>query len=203
MKKKIWLTEKGSIKKRFVYMSFEEVREHFEDMIYKKIRQTNNRFIFNPIEEDDFKQELEIELWRAYQDYDPSTGYCFSTYLEYKLRKGVRRATFSRYSKKNQHNGIFSINSPINDDGFKIEDMLSTSDTTFDNIAYNELLSLILSSVKEDEIEALKVLLDRKEYSISDYAQKFGITRQGADKRVRKLRNKLRKVISKKYLGIA
>lgn len=206
-KKEIWLTEKGEsgqeTKKYSIKMTFEEVREHFTPMIYQKIRQTNNRFIFNPVEEDDFKQELEIELWRAFEDYDPSTGNCFSTYLEYKLWKGVRNVTFSRYSLKNQHNGIFSINSPINDDtDLKIEDLLSTPDNTFENIAYSELLSIIIKNVSKGEEEVLKVLLNRKEYPVSKYAEKVGITRQAANQRVIKLKKKLQNIIAKEYLEI-
>jgi len=182
-------------------MTFEEVRKQFMPLIIKVMKQANNKFIYNQVEEEDFRQILEIELWRGYEQYDPSTKNCFTTYLYPKLKKGVRNATYHRYALKNQGTTI-SMNSGIGDDDLKLEDLLSTDDTSMDNIAFNELLDIIRKNVDEDEKDALRVLLDRKEFSVQDYANKYGITRQAANQRVVKLRKKLQKVISEQYLEI-
>jgi RNA polymerase sigma factor (sigma-70 family) len=186
-----------------VEMTFEEVRTQFMPMVFKSMKRANNKFIFNQVEEDDFKQELELELWRAYEAYDADSKNCFSTYLHYKLMKGVRNATYSRYAQKNQSNGVFSMSAPIGDDDLKIEDMIASDDTSFDNIARNELLSLIMKNVKEDEMDLLNIIIDVKANSVNDYAEKFGLTRQAANQRVNKLKKKLRAVIAKEYLEIA
>lgn len=182
-------------------MTFEEVREQFMPLVIKVMKQANNRFIYNQIEEEDFRQILEIELWRGYEQYDPTTKNCFTTYLYPKLKKGVRNATYHRYAQKNQGTTI-SMNSEIGDDDLKLEDLLATDDTSMDNISFNELINIIRENVDEDEEDALRVLLDRKEFSVQDYANKYGITRQAANQRVVKLRKKLQKVISEQYLEI-
>ena len=51
-------------------MTFEEVRESFKPMAFKAMKVANNKFVFNSVEEEDFMQELEIEIWRAYDQYD-------------------------------------------------------------------------------------------------------------------------------------
>ena len=183
----------------FKEMTFEEVREQFMPLVIKVMKQANNRFIYNQIEEEDFRQILEIELWRGYEQYDPTTKNCFTTYLYPKLKKGVRNATYHRYALKNQGTTI-SMNSEIGDDDLKLEDLLATDDTSMDNISFNELINIIRENVDEDEEDALRVLLDRKEFSVQDYANKYGITRQAANQRVVKLRKKLQKVISEQYL---
>jgi len=185
----------------FKEMTFEEVREQFMPLVIKVMKQANNRFIYNQIEEEDFRQILEIELWRGYEQYDPTTKNCFTTYLYPKLKKGVRNATYHRYALKNQGTTI-SMNSEIGDDDLKLEDLLATDDTSMDNISFNELINIIHENVDEDEEDALRVLLDRKEFSVQDYANKYGITRQAANQRVVKLRKKLQKVISEQYLEI-
>jgi RNA polymerase sigma factor (sigma-70 family) len=208
MKKEIWFSSEKERsdhvpKKYSVRMTFEEVREQFTPMISGIINHTNNKFLFNKVEEADFRQELEIELWRAYEAYDPSSGYCFSTYLYPKLMKGVRNVTYSRYSQKNKSIGaVLSIQAPINDSKLKIEDMLFTDDTSFDNIAYQELMSIILSNVTENEKDLLKIILDSREYSVADYAEKYDITRQAANQRKNKLKKKLQNVVAKEYLEI-
>lgn len=186
---------------RVLKMTFEEVYKKFAPMITKTIKKANSRFIFNQVEEDDFRQELNLELWRAYQSYDISTGNRFTTYLYYKLQKGVRNMTYSRYALKNQNNGVYSIHAPIGDDELKIEDMISIDDTSLDNIHFRELFDLIIKNITEEEKDILRVLLDRKEFSVVDYAKKYGITRQAANQRVVKLRKKLQKIVAKEYLG--
>jgi RNA polymerase sigma factor (sigma-70 family) len=183
-------------------MTFEEVREKFAPMVIKAMKRANNKFVFNQVEEEDFRQELELELWRAYEAYDPSTGNCFSTYLHYKLQKGVRNVTYSRYSLKNQHNGILSMHAPVGEDDLKLEDMFATDDTSMDNIAFHELFALIRNNVSKEEEDVLKVLLNKKEFSVVDYANKYGITRQAANQRVNKLRKKLQQIIAREYLEI-
>lgn len=183
-------------------MNFEEVREQFTPMVIRAMRKANNKFVYNQVEEDDFRQELEIELWRGFEAYDPSTGYCFTTYLHYKLMKGVRNATFYKYSKKNQHNGLLSMNATHGDDDLKLEDMFSIDDSSMDGLNTYELLDIIHKNTKQEEQEMLKILFDRENNTIQDYATKYGISRQAANQRLVRFRNKLRKVVKKQYLEI-
>lgn len=182
-------------------MTFEEVREQFTPMVIKTMKGANSKFIFNSVEEEDFRQELDLELWRAYDQYDPTKGNCFTTYLYYKLQKGVRNATYHKYSLKNRGVTI-SMNAPVGDDDLKLEDMFATDDTSMDNLAFKELIAIIQESIKPEEEDLLKVILDKKTFSVQNYADKYNITRQAANQRVNKLRKKLQKVIAEQYLQI-
>jgi len=183
-------------------MNFEEVKEQFEPMLFKHMKVANGKFVFNQVEEEDFMQELQIELWRAYEQYDSATGNCFTTYLHYKLQKGVRNATFSRYSLKNRNNGLVSMNASRGDDDLKLEDMFASDENTSDNITLKELTAIIRRNVSEAEEDALISLLNKDEFSVNDYAAKHNITRQAANQRIVKLRNKLRSIIAQEYLEI-
>lgn len=182
-------------------MTFEEVVEQFEPMLRKKIWNTNNRSSYNKVETEDFMQELMVELWRAYDQYQPELGYCFSTFLHYKLMKGVKTATYSRYSQKNKHKGLFSMNTPLNDSDFKLEDTFHEEDLSLHNLEYQELIRIIEDNLEEGDEELFRIIEDRSAYTVQDYADKYNITRQAANQRVVKLREKLRVVISKEYLG--
>ncbi|MCY8857450.1 sigma-70 family RNA polymerase sigma factor [Bacillus atrophaeus] len=181
-------------------LTFEETRKQFLPMIKKTIKQTNSKFVFNIIDEEDFSQELEIELWRAYEDYDFNYGTCFSTYLYYKLKKGVRNVTYSRYTLKNKNNGISSIDAPIDNKDLKLIDILPTIDYSLNNLVSNELIEIILENTPPKDRDALQVILDRETFSVSKYATKHQISRQAANQRIVKLRKQLQKVISEKYL---
>ena len=180
-------------------MSFDQAREQFLPMVWKTMRNANNKFIFNSVEEDDFMQIMEIELWRAYEQYEPERGLCFTTYLFPKLQKGVRNATYHKYSLKNQGISV-SMNAPMGDDGLKLEDMFVAEEDDMDGMEVNELTAIIRSNVSENEEELLQILLDKQQYTVQDYATKHNITRQAANQRVNKLKKKLQLVVSDQYL---
>ena len=182
-------------------MTFEEVRESFKPMAFKAMKVANNKFIFNAVEEEDFMQELEIEIWRAYDQYDFESGNCFSTYLHYKLQKGVRNATYYKYAQKNQHGYVYSLNAPMGDNELRLEDLFAEDDTSIDNLVYSELTTLIRDNLDEKEEEIFKMLVDKKHYPVQVYADKYGITRQAANQRVIKLKKKLQGIVSDQYLS--
>ena len=182
-------------------MTFEEVRESFKPMAFKAMKVANNKFIFNAVEEEDFMQELEIEIWRAYDQYDFESGNCFSTYLHYKLQKGVRNATYYKYAQKNQHGYVYSLNAPMGDNELRLEDLFSEDDTSIDNLVYSELTTLIRDNLDEKEEEIFKMLVDKKHYPVQVYADKYEITRQAANQRVIKLKKKLQNIVSNQYLA--
>ncbi|MED4262039.1 sigma-70 family RNA polymerase sigma factor [Priestia aryabhattai] len=182
-------------------MTFEEARKQFEPMVIKHMTDANNKFVYNAVEKEDFRQILDIEVWRAYEAYDIEQGNCFTTYLHFKLQKGVRNATYHRYAQKNQGTTI-SASAPIGDDELKLEDMFSTEDTSTDSIFFNELASIIKENVSEEEHEILQCLLNKKDFPVVDYAAKHNMTRQAANQRVKKLQKKLRQIVAQEYLEI-
>lgn len=196
MKKTILLSNGQAVE-----MTFEEVLKKFKPMLVKEMKRINNRFVFNAVEDEDFMQILKLECWKAFRDYDYTTGNCFTTYLYPKLQKGSRDATYYKYSQKNQ--GItISASAPIGDDELKLEDMFSIDDTSMNNIEAEELTAIIRSAVAQEEHELLMIILDRHQFSVADYAERHGITRQAANQRVVKLRKKLQAAIKEQYLEI-
>ncbi|MDG0860352.1 sigma-70 family RNA polymerase sigma factor [Staphylococcus equorum] len=182
-------------------MTFEEVRKRFYPTLRKEVRQTNNKFIYNKTEDADFLQELEIELWRAFNDYEVEKEICFSTYLHWKLKKGVKKATFYKYAQKNQHNGMYSMSAPIGSDDLKLEDMFSSETDSSEGIMYETLINIVKDHVKDNEQELLLMLMDIKKYPVQVYADKYGITRQAANQRLVKFKNKLQDAISNHYFN--
>lgn len=183
-------------------MTFEEVRKRFLPLAIKMAKREINKFVFDAPESGDFMQEMEIEIWRAYKDYNPDYGNCFSTYLYPKLRKGIRNATHSRYSLKNQ-GSTASMNAPMGDDDLKLEDLFSSNDSSMDNMQVNELTAIIRSNVsEEEEEELLLIILDVSNHPVQEYADKHGITRQAANQRVIKFKKKIQTSVSKLYLEI-
>lgn len=179
-------------------MTFEEVFVEFTPLIKRVMRKANNKFYFNKVEEEDFLQELYLELWRAYEKYDDIIGTSFTTYLYFRLQKGVRDVTYSKFSKKNQSIEI-SLDAPFKNPDFTLEDFLSIPDGSLNGILNSELESIILSAIDSGEEEMLQSLTNRKEFSIQQYADKHKITRQAANQRIIKFRNKLRKVVKEQY----
>lgn len=194
--KKILFSDKTS-----KMMTFDEVREQFKPMVWKMMKQANNKFVFNAVEEEDFMQIMEIELWRAYEQYEPERGLCFTTYLYPKMQKGIRNATYHKYSLKNQGVSV-SMNAPMGDDDLKFEDMIASEEDDMNNMEMNDLTQIIRSNVSEKEEELLMILLDKQSYSVQDYATKHNITRQAANQRVNKLKKKLQVLVSEQYLEI-
>ena len=93
------------------------------------------------------------------------------------------------------------MNTPLNDSDFKLEDTFSEEDLSLHNLEYQELIRIIENNLEEGDEELFKIIEDRSTYTVQDYADKYDITRQAANQRVVKLREKLRVVISKEYLG--
>lgn len=182
-------------------MTIEEALVKFKPMVIKEMRKANNKFIFNAVNEEDFKQILDIELWKAFEAYDYTTGNCFTTYLYYKLQKGKRDATYSRYALKNQGTSV-SMNAPIGDDDLKLEDMFASDDSSMNAIDAKELTAIILSNTSFEEVELLQIIMDVHNNSVQEYATKYNITRQAANQRVLKLKKKLQSIIKKQYLEI-
>lgn len=180
-------------------MTFEEVRKRFYPTLKKEVRRTNNKLIYNKIEEEDYLQELELELWRGFNDYDIDAGTCFSTYLSFKLQKGTRKSTYHRYSKKNQCNGIVSSSAPVGDDDLKLEDMFKTEGDSSDDVMYEALVEVIQNELEPGEEELLAMIVDIKNNPVKAYADKHEITRQAANQRLVKFKSKLQDSIKLNY----
>ena len=91
----------------------------------------------------------------------------------------------------------------MGENDLNLEDLLVTDDTSSDNLSYSELTAIVSENVTEEEDDALRSLLNKKEFPVQEYADKYGITRQAANQRIVKLKKKLQRIIAERYLEIA
>ena len=63
------------------------------------------------------------------------------------------------------------------------------------------MVSLKMKLKSDAERDMVEVFLDKKNYSISDYAEKWNITRQAANKRYNVLEAKLKKILTEDNLS--
>jgi len=184
-------------------MTYEEVREQFLPLLNKTVNRSNQKFNNGILEKEDFLQELEISLWIAYEKYDPGRNNCFSTYLHYRLMKGVDKVVSPAMTLKRKNDGVLSLDVSLSDDGeMTLKDTLISDFLVADDYQGRELYEIIQTAVGSEHEEILFSIIDPKAFPVSEYAKKNHITRQGASQRVRKIKRQLRKKISLEYLGI-
>lgn len=208
MKKVILVSNDGIVEA--IEMTFEEVFEKFEKLIFSEIGRTQRKMGYQ-IDPDEFKQIANIEFWKAFEQYDAEKGYCFTTYVHTKLRKASRDVIQPFFSKKgvSQRNSISveKFSSPSIEEESTLSKEVSRQmvidggRTSEDNMIGSELEYLVFSSLKSNEIELMQIILDVKEYSVTEYAERHSISRQAANKRVIKLKTKLQDIIKESYEG--
>lgn len=178
-------------------MNYREVRKQFTRLMHQLMNQSKNKSVYTSVEDDDFMQYLEFELWKAFRDYDPSRKACFSTYLYPKLKKAVRDATFSQYSAKNQAVVVSIDSNPSTLEDTVKEARAIPADV---DIEKEYLQSDLFAHLKEElepiEFDCVIHLVDKKEMSAQNIADKYNMTRQGANKRIRSVKSKLRTILA-------
>lgn len=190
MKKKIIISSQG-----VVVMSFEEVLKQFEQMIEKFANSTINKIVYNKPEKEELLQELHLQAWEAFKRYDITKGHAFSTYLVYRLQLGIGRGTAKLYAQKRTNTkGTVSLNEVMGgDDGeLELEGLLGEEDFDITSLAFREFLTELEKILTPVEKYMLKVLLDKGDFSVQDLADTLGMSRQGANKKIVKFKEKMK-----------
>lgn len=199
--KKFLFMENGS--KVAKDMEFEELYEYFFNSIQKESWSLVKRYSFLTKEEVD--QQFTIELWTAYEKYDLSKGQCVSTYIYWRFnraRSALLHPNIGSKKAKFKNEKVNSLDSKVaGEDSADFSNQKFESDSNYekmcqsqpDNSAIeNELFNLIdgfLPTTEEKDL--VRVLMDKKEYSVADYAKNWNISRVAANKRLNKLKGKL------------
>lgn len=187
MTKKIILT--GGVVKE---MSFNEVLHQFKDMVNQAANQTLNKIVYNKPEREDLIQELNLQVWEAYERYDEK--HAFSTYLHYRLQLGVNKYTMGNYAKKRQNKGITSLDEPVKGKGdanLNITEVIGDLDEDMVSLEFREFMDYLETILSGDELMILTCMINKKEFSVADLAIEWGISRVAANNRVRKFRERL------------
>lgn len=136
-------------------MNFEEVYKQFEKLAYKRALSWKKHYDL-----DEMVHIATIGLWKAYDKYDIEKGRFFFGYADMVIINELRmyhRKNKGRFSGNSKIKQIVSMDSIVNDDGFKLEDILAEDDATLEMLADNLLLSKILdkfSNKQKNHIEA-------------------------------------------------
>lgn len=180
-------------------MTYDEVLKQFSDMINKFAYEIVSNSIYNEIlEKDDVKQELLIGLWKAYLQYDVNAKTAFSTYLHHKLM-GKRSTVVSKVTAKKRVNesGTLSMNASVLEDGgeSELENSLGYEDDSIAAVEFSEFIKGVNQSLNKEDRLCLRVLMDKKSYSVNDLSEDLGMTRQGAAKKVNVFKEKMKNIL--------
>lgn len=208
-----------NVAKSFLYVNgetklktFDELYEDFFKMIQNEKWKLLKKYS-GKLDAAEVEQQFIIELWNAYVQYDIERGVCVSTYIFNKFKKARRDLLFANIlSKKSQfekdnitymqatkHNNEqddenhFS-NREFSEDSTYMQYKEIQPDLLFER---NELFESLLNLCEYDyQKDLLLVIVDRKNYTVADYAEKWNISRMAANKRAIVLTKKL-----KEFLG--
>lgn len=207
-KKQLIVKENGKLfKKDF---TFEEVVELFQGSIKKESWSMVRRYSFLNIEETE--QQFLIEAWNAFETYDITKGQCFSTHLYWRFKlasKVLLDANIGSKKAQNKKEREISLNITNGSEEFNTDfsNQMFESDSSFnqmDNLSADKLLigedmiSTLIVHLTEEEKDMLVVLID-DDYSVANYAEKWGISRMGANKRRAKLKEKLATLLKENF----
>ena len=184
-------------------MEFEDLYDHFFKSIQKESWSLIRRYSF--LNKDIVDQQFTIELWTAFERYDITKGQCVSTYIYWRFnraRSALLTPEIGSVKAKFEKSSINSLDKNVageNSSDFSNQKFESDSNCEHmrqeqpDNQAIEtELFSIIDNYLLNDEEKDLvRVLLDKKEYSVADYAINWNISRMAANKRLIKLKSKL------------
>lgn len=173
-------------------MTFEDILKQFDPMINKFAYVALEKIVFNKPEKEEMMQELRIQAWEAYRRYNGK--FAFSTYLVPRLQLGVQKATTKLYAKKRTNKkGIVSLNKIIGggESEQEFEGLLGEDDSEIASLEFRQFMNYLDKTLEPCERIMLKSLLDKDEFSIQNLADELGMTRQGANKKYNKFREKM------------
>lgn len=172
-------TEKGVER-----LNFENFKDKYQDILNDQIDIVSNKYK-KYLSDDEIKQHLLIDLWRMYESYDVERG-SIEDYIAYRF--GIsRRDIKNKVSKiKKRRKNFTSL----------IDDVV-IDETPEDNIITKNLIKYIYNYCDDDELELVDILIDKKEYTVIDYAKKHDLSRMTVYNRLNKLKDKIIKNLKK------
>lgn len=210
------MTTKAIILKNSIIseLTFEEVHEQFFNSIQNEAWKMKSKY-GNSVNIDELIQQFTIELWNAYNKYDVSLGYHFSTYAYHRFNKARRDILQERFlSRKAEWNeSVVSIDKQLgneeNSKAFSNQEFMEDEQYMQYKhyqpdvwVEEQELFNRIKDVLNSDEErELIVVLLDRKSYSVNDYAEKYNISRQAANKRLLSVKKKIKSFLENEIGG--
>lgn len=194
------------------HMEFAELHEQFFNMIQDESWKLM-RIYAGQLQKDEVEQQFTIELWYAFENYDYETGNSVSTYIYNRFLKAKRDLLYpimdSKKEKWNKKNASLDAKQ-TEDDRDDSSNKQFSCDDTFTQMEEQSaqallegegMMSIIFSHFKKSEdLDLIRILLNKKEFSVADYAKKYDVSRMGANKRLQKMKDKLSLILLEEWL---
>lgn len=194
------------------HLEFVELHEQFFNMIQDESWKLM-RIYAGQLQKDEVEQQFTIELWYAFENYDYETGNSVSTYIYNRFLKAKRDLLYpimdSKKEKWNKKNTSLDAKQTEDDRDDSSNKQFSCDDTftqmegqSAQTLLEGEgMMSIIFSHFKKSEdLDLIRILLNKKEFSVADYAKKYDVSRMGANKRLQKMKDKLSLILLEEWL---
>ncbi|TCO69535.1 sigma-70 family RNA polymerase sigma factor [Marinisporobacter balticus] len=172
-------------------LSFEEVYERYENLVYKRAQTYRNFYDI-----DDLKQTARIGLWNAYKKYDVSTGTAFGAFAdkvitnELRMFNRVRNVRFTRKTAKVK--GLSSLEEKLDN-----SEVQTVSDLIVDQTDFTE--KIIEKDIVVRAIDRIQKLSPKEQYIIFSYIK--GVKQRVIAEKIGVTQTAVAKVISRKLKG--
>lgn len=191
MKKQVILSN-GVVKE----MTYEEVLKQFNPMMNRFANSAIDKVVYNKPEKEELLQEMRIQAWTAFKRYDEI--HAFSTCLVPRLQHAIHKSTSKMYAQKRKKTGFeHSIDEVLSSEdgeggGFAYGSILGEEDAEMSSLDFREFISGLENKLTDAEKKMIRVLIEKEDgYSVQDFADDEGISRQGANKRLTKFKEKM------------
>ena len=172
-----------------VEMTLEEVVVRFNKQVTYFARKCESSISGSDFTREDYEQIGYMALVEAFINYDDT--YVFSTYFDTKL-KGERTKIISKIQAGKRRANLVSLDEPTKEgeDTTSLSDIIGTLDNAMEELAGDDLVSLIFSKLNEEE---KLIYLNIVEQGIRpvDFAEMINISKQSLNYKLKKLKEKL------------
>lgn len=172
-----------------VEMTLEEVVVRFSKQVTYFARKCESSISGSDFTREDYEQIGYMALVEAFINYDDT--YVFSTYFDTKL-KGERTKIISKIQAGKRRANLVSLDEPTKEgeDTTSLSDIIGTLDNAMEELAGDDLVSLIFSKLNEEE---KLIYLNIVEQGIRpvDFAEMINISKQSLNYKLKKLKEKL------------
>lgn len=200
--------KKFMLKNEDVYFDFDELYVQFYNAIQKETFKMKSKYggLFS---KNELEQQFTIELWNAFDTYNYEMGTSISTHIYYRFALARRELIRNQFltNKAKFRNESQSLDKEIfsqKGDSIDLYDTGSFSEkvqTPEEKLLDDDFLELV-SSVCENEADAdlIRIMLDSKDFSVQNYADKYDMSRMGVYVRLKSIKKKIKKVLDEENL---
>lgn len=200
--------KKFMLKNEDVYFDFDELYVQFYNAIQKETFKMKSKYggLFS---RNEIEQQFTIELWNAFNTYDYEMGTSISTHVHYRFALARRELVRNQFltNKAKFRNEAQSLDKEVfsqKGDSIDLYDTASFSEkvqTPEEKLLDDDFLELVSSVCKnEEDADLIRIMLDSKDFSVQNYADKYDMSRMGVYVRLKSIKKKIKKLLDEENL---